>query len=31
MGVKRKVGKPEGKSIWMTYVRGYVTVVVKET
>jgi hypothetical protein len=30
MGVKRKEGKPEGKSTWMTYMRGYVRVAVKE-
>lgn len=29
MGVKRKVGKPEGKSTWMTYMRGYITVIVQ--
>ena len=31
MGVKRKMGKPEGKSTWMTYMRGYITVAGEET
>lgn len=24
MGLKRKLGKSEGKSSWMTYMRGYI-------
>jgi hypothetical protein len=31
LGVKRKVDNPEGKSTWMTYMRGYITVAGKET
>jgi len=30
MGVKRKVGTPEGKSTWITCMRGYITVAGKE-
>jgi hypothetical protein len=30
-GAKRKFGnKPEGKSTWMKYMRGYIAVAVKE-